>query len=304
MKLIKSDVNIDFLGMQRTAFFISLTLIMLGLIFMVLRGGPNYGIEFEGGTLIHVNFESPVSVGEIRDALSTIGLGDSEIKEFGSPNDVMIRTELQEGQETAYDMIKSAINARFPENPVDDDRVSIENVGPKIGAELIRSTIMAILLAIFFLVIYISWRFEFKFALGAIAALMHDIFITLGVFSIVNKEISLAIVAALLTILGYSLNDTIVVSDRIRENNKVMRRDNFHNIINRSLNQTLSRTIITSLTTLIVLVTLFIWGGEVLKDFAFALIVGVIIGTYSSIFVATPIVVKYHDWKENKKKLR
>ncbi len=302
MELIKRNIDIDFLSKIKLAMYFSATLIFIGLLSFILRGGPNYGIDFKGGTIVQLNFETPVSIGDIRNVLSTVDLGESEIREFGSPNEILLRTEMLEEQEHVSDRILEVFRESFPDNIIILSR--IETVGPKVGGELIRSAMLSILLALFFLVIYISWRFEFKFAIGAIVALVHDVVITIGIFSLLNKEITLAIVAALLTIIGYSLNDTIVVSDRIRENLKVMRRQDFRVIINRSLNQTLSRTIITSLTTLIVVTILFIWGGEVIKDFAFALIIGVSIGTYSSIFVASPIVFKYREWRENQTKSR
>jgi len=302
MELIKRDINIDFLSKQKFAAIISATLIIIGLFSLVIHGGPNYGIDFKGGTLVQLRFETPVAIGDIRSALSEINLGDSEIKQFGDAREILIRTEILEEIEGVSDNIMEILRERFSGNAIELER--IETVGPKIGGELIQAAIFSIGLALFFLIIYISWRFEFKFALGAIVALVHDVLITIGIFSVLNKEITLSIVAALLTIVGYSLNDTIVVSDRIRENLKVLRRQDFYTIINRSLNQTLSRTIITSVTTLIVVLILFIWGGEVIKDFAFALIVGVTIGTYSSVFVAIPIVVKYYDWREGKKRTR
>ncbi|MFC1730327.1 protein translocase subunit SecF [candidate division KSB1 bacterium] len=302
MELIKRDIDIDFLSKTRTAFMLSGALILIGLISLLVRGGPNYGIDFKGGTLVQVVFDQEVAIGDIRTALSSLDLGNSEIKEFGSPRDILIRTEMLEEQARISENIMSVLRDSYSNNTIQLERV--ETVGPKIGGELIRAAVFSIGLALFFLIIYISWRFEFKFALGAIAALIHDVIITVGIFSLLNKEITLAIVAALLTIVGYSLNDTIVVSDRIRENLKVLRKQDFYTIINRSLNQTLSRTIITSVTTLIVVIILFIWGGEVVKDFAFALIVGVSIGTYSSVFVATPIVVKYRDWREARAKAR
>lgn len=302
MEFIKRDIDIDFLSKLRFGLMLSLSLIAIGIISLIARGGPNYGIDFRGGTIVQLSFEQPVAIGEIRSALSRVGLGDSEIKEFGDPKDILVRTSMLEELQHVSDNILNVMRERFSGNTVVLERV--ETVGPKIGGELIRSAVFSILIALFFLIIYISWRFEFKFALGAIIALIHDVVITVGIFSLVNKEITLAIIAALLTIVGYSLNDTIIVCDRIRENLKVLRREPFRTIINRSVNQTLSRTIITSMTTLLVVVILFIWGGEVIKDFAFALIIGVSIGTYSSIFIAAPVVVYYHDWREVRRKAR
>ncbi|KPK96191.1 preprotein translocase subunit SecF [bacterium SM23_31] len=302
MELIKQDINIDFLSKRKAAAYFSIFLIAVGLISLIAHGGPNFGLDFTGGTQVQLNFEKPESVGNIRDALGTINLGTSEIKTFGNANEILITTEQKEETTNFSENITTVLSQYFPDNTIIIDR--IENVGARIGEELRNKAVFSIGLALLFLIIYISWRFEFKFAIGAIIALMHDVFITVGFFSIFNKEITLPIVAALLTIVGYSLNDTIVVSDRIRENLKLLRREAYHIIINRSLNQTLSRTIITSLTTLIVVIILYISGSEIIKDFAFALIIGVTIGTYSSVFVATPIVVAYNDWQERKKRKR
>jgi len=302
MELIKQDISIDFLSKRKTAVYFSIFLIVIGLISLIVHKGPNFGLDFTGGTQVQLNFEKPESVGNIRDALGTINLGTSEIKTFGNANEILITTEQKEETTNFSENITTVLSQYFPDNTIIIDR--IENVGARIGEELRNKAVFSIGLALLFLIIYISWRFEFKFAIGAIIALMHDVFITVGFFSIFNKEITLPIVAALLTIVGYSLNDTIVVSDRIRENLKLLRREAYHIIINRSLNQTLSRTIITSLTTLIVVIILYISGSEIIKDFAFALIIGVTIGTYSSVFVATPIVVAYNDWQERKKRKR
>lgn len=302
MELIKRDINIDFLGMRKKAYFFSMLLIAIGLISLIAHGGPKFGLDFVGGAQVEINFGQAENIGDIRDALSSIGLGTSEIKPFGSPDEILITTKEMEEITHVADTLTVVLQRYFPNNTIVINR--IETVGPRIGEELRNKAVLSIGLALLFLIIYISWRFEFKFAIGAIAALIHDVFITIGAFSIFDKEITLPIVAALLTIVGYSLNDTIVVSDRIRENLKLLRREAFNIIINRSLNQTLSRTIITSLTTLVVVIILYISGSEIIKDFAFALIIGVSIGTYSSMFVASPIVVAYNDWQERKKRRR
>ena len=302
MEFIKQDVNIDFLGKRKAGLIFSLIVIGIGLVSLLMRGGPNFGLDFTGGTEVQLHFENPVEIGTIRTALNSVNLGNSEIKTFGSPNEIIITTELLEEIVNVSDAVLEVLRNDFPGNIISIQ--STESVGPRIGNELKYQAVISIILSLIFLIIYISWRFEFKFAIGAIAALVHDVLVTIGMFSLLNKEITLAIVAALLFIVGYSLNDTIVVSDRIRENLKLLRRENFHTIVNRSLNQTLSRTIITSLTTLMAVFIIFLLGSEIIKDFALALIVGVTIGTYSSIFVATPIVVSYHDQQESKKKMR
>lgn len=289
----------DLIGKRRLALIISGTLILIGIISLILNKGPNYGIDFLGGTSIELQFEKSISIAEVRATVSNAGFENAEIKSFGGANEILIRVEQQEENTEITDAIKRSINNSFPGNPYIVQLV--EKVGPKIGAELRKSMIQAIVVALFFILIYISWRFEFIFAVAAIAALFHDVLITLGVFSVLKIEISIAIIAAFLTIVGYSLNDTIVVFDRIRENLKVLRRENYEKIVNTSLNQSLSRTVITSFTTLFVVVILYFFGGPVIHNFAFALIVGVIVGTYSSIFIASPILVEWQKKREFKK---
>lgn len=294
-----TNINIDFLSKRKLAMIFSGILILIGIGSLIINRGPNYGIDFLGGTSIELKFEKPVSVGEIRDAVSRVGYGNAEIKRFGAANEVLIRVEEQEVGTEISDAIKAEISKSFPDNPYIVQMV--EKVGPKIGAELRSAAVWAILIALFFILLYISWRFEFIFAVGAIVALFHDVLITLGVFSVLKLEITLAIIAAFLTIVGYSLNDTIVVFDRIRENLKVLRRESYDRIINTSINQTLSRTILTSGTTMLVVIVLYLFGGEVINDFAFALIIGVAIGTYSSIFIASPILAEWEKKRELKK---
>ncbi len=300
------EPSIDFLRYRKPAYVFSIALIVLGIISLILHGGPRYGIDFRGGTEILLEFSSEITVAEVRMALTELGYGNAEIKSSQSlhaetgKNDILISVEQgeQEGREVA-ETIKVKLTELYPDKPYEELRV--ENVGPKIGAELRRAALLAIFISLFFILLYISWRFEFKFAVGAIAALFHDVMITMGIFSLLNIEISLVVVAAFLTIVGYSLNDTIVVFDRIRENFKVMRRDSIDRVINVSINQSLSRTVITSMTTLTVLLVLFFFGGLVIHSFAFALIIGVFIGTYSSAFVASPIVVEWEMRSEQKK---
>jgi len=294
------NVNIDFAKKRKPALIFSAVLLIVGLGSLIMHGGPHYGIDFLGGTSIELKFEKNISVGDVRSAVSDIGYGGAEIKSFGAANEILIRVQEQEQGTEISDAIKAGLTEAFPDNPYQVQLV--EKVGPKIGAELREKAVWAVLIALLFILIYISWRFEFVFAVGAIAALFHDILITLGVFSVLNLEISLAIIAAFLTIVGYSLNDTIVVFDRIRENLKVMRRDTYETIVNSSINQSLSRTVVTSLTTMIVVLILYFFGGAVIHDFAFALIIGVIIGTYSSIFIASPIVIEWEQRRADKKK--
>lgn len=298
MQIIR-DTNIDFIGKRKIAILISLILISCGIISLILQGGPKYGIDFTGGTSLHLQFDKPVSIGEVRTILSEIGLGNSELKGFATGNELLVRLQQQDNIEAVSEQAMNEIASKLKDNPM--ELLSKETVGPRIGSELRRDTIKAILISLILLLIYISWRFEFKFAVGAIIALFHDVLITLGFFSFLKLEISLAVVAAFLTIIGYSLNDTIVVFDRIRENLKVLRKEDYPMIFNVSINQTLSRTILTSLTTIIVVLILFIFGGEVIHNFSFALLVGIIIGTYSSIFIASPVVVEWYLRSESKK---
>lgn len=298
----------DFLSLRRMAFVGSAIFILIGLGSTIVKGGYSMGIDFTGGTLVELHFNPAVPVSDIREALSavkiddqTVDLRSSEIKEFGSPNDVLIRVQdAGEGTKTA-DAIKDALKVRFASsipNEIDWLRRQ-EAVGPQIGSELKQNAVYAMLISMVLIIFYVWWRFkQLEFGMAAVAALFHDILITLGIFSLIDHEISLAVVAALLTIVGYSLNDTIVIYDRIREDLKLFRREHYHGIINRSINETLSRTTITMGTTLMVIASLMVLGGEVLYDFALALFIGIGIGTYSSIFIAAPIVVEWRDRRE------
>jgi len=290
-ELIK-NVNIDFLGKRKLAGMISGATILAGLISLVLHGGPLYSIDFEGGSEIQVLFTESTSVEEVRTVLSEIGYGDATIRGFGSEDEFLIHVKTSTRSEEQVNTIREAL-ASIHGGSYEIRR--LETVGPKIGKELRGDMISAVLIAMAGIVIYISIRFQFMYAIGAIVALAHDILITLGLFSLLNLEISLTVLAAFLFIVGYSLNDTIVVFDRVRENAKEKRHDSFESVLNISLNQTLNRTIITSLTTMTVVLILLFFGGEVIKPFAFALTVGLVVGTYSSIFVASALVV---DWQK------
>ena len=295
-ELIK-NVNIDFLGKRKLASMVSGIVILAGLVSLVLHGGPLYSIDFEGGTEIQVLFTKATDVESVRSALSDIGYGDAAIRGFGNDNEILIHVKTSTQSEEQVNIIREALASINGADGYDVRR--LETVGPKIGKELRGDMISAVLIAMAGIVIYISIRFQFKYAIGALVALVHDVLITLGLFSLLNIEISLSVLAAFLFIVGYSLNDTIVVFDRVRENAKEKRHDPFISVLNLSLNQTLNRTIITSLTTLTVVLILLFFGGEVIKPFAFALTVGLVVGTYSSIFVASPVVLA---WDENQKK--
>ena len=283
-----TETNIDFLSMRRFGFVISGSFILAGIVSLLLQGRPRLRIDFTGGTLAQIRFEEAPDIAKVRSALEALDVGIGEVQTFGTPNEILIRLQLSQNAENLTSELKAALQAQFPGQSIDFRRV--ETVGPKIGSELKGKAFFAVFTAIIGILIYISIRFELKFAIGAIVALIHDVLITLGVFSILNYEISLAIIAAFLTIVGYSLNDTIVVFDRVRENMKLLKNIDQKTIFNKSINESLSRTIITSLTTFAVVFILYIAGGEVIRYFAFAMIVGVIVGTYSSIYVASPVV--------------
>lgn len=289
MQFIKPDINVDFVGRRRLAIIASLIVISLGIASLVIKGGPRFGIDFAGGTLVQVKFSPLPDIGQIRSALNEKNLGSAVIQSLGEDK-VAIRVKSDVGQEdTVSDEIFSTLADTFGKDTVSLELV--EMVGPQVGADMRRKGLLSILYAMVGILIYITFRFRFRFALGAIAALIHDILITIGVFSFFGKEFTLPVVAALLTIIGYSLNDTIVVYDRIRENVRRSPREALAGIINRSINQTLSRTILTSGTTFMVLLCLFFLGGEVIHDFSFALLVGVLVGTYSSIYIASPVLL-------------
>jgi len=304
MRIIK-ETHIDFMKQIRIGFILSGAIILIGLLSLVLHGGPKLSIDFEGGTMVAVNFNKDMDINDVRNSLSSISVdgvtydySKQEIKHFGSESSISVRLASEEGEHSntaqlVIDHLYESFPDDVPEN-TNDFILTIEKVGPKVGAELSGKVIMAIISALLLILVYISIRFEFKFALGAIAALTHDVLITLGIFSLLNLEISLPVIAAFLTIVGYSLNDTIVIFDRIRENIKARRKDDYLLIINTSINESLSRTIITSLTTFFVVAVLWLFGGEVIHNFALAMVIGVIVGTYSSIYVASPIVALLH----------
>ena len=308
MRIVK-DTNIDFMSRTFIASCISALLIVLGAVSLITNGGPKLSIDFKGGTLVAVNFTEPVDINKIRSSLSSVSIdgqnfdfSKEEIKHFGDESNVAIRIASIENEPPRFaNRVSESLASVYPDllpSEKSDFILSIDKVGPKVGAELSSDAVLAILYALGFILIYISIRFEFKYAIGAIAALTHDVLITLGVFSILGYEISLAVIAAFLTIVGYSLNDTIVIFDRVRENVKSLKGSSMESVINQSINDSLSRTIVTSLTTFLVVLILFLVGGEVIHTFSFAMIVGVVIGTYSSIFVASPIVIKM-DKKQN-----
>jgi preprotein translocase subunit SecF len=301
MEFIKPDINLDFVGKRTMAVIFSLLLILAGLVSLFVKGGPNYGIDFSGGTLVQVRFADPTGAAEIKKALGELKLQGLTVQRFGDvANEYLLRAQNTSAElEGMAQQVGSALEKVYGPGKVDIRRV--EMVGPQVGKDLRKKGLMAILYAMVGILIYVTWRFEFRFAVGAILALAHDVLITLGAFSLSNKEIDLPIIAAFLAIIGYSLNDTIIVYDRIRENRGKMDKAGFPEIVNRSVNETLSRTILTSGTTLLVVLALFLFGGGVIHNFAFAMLVGIIIGTYSSIFVASPLLIYWDDYRARKK---
>ena len=296
MQLFKSETHFNFMGRIKAAVIFSIILILIGLGSVALSGGLKFGIDFAGGTLIQLQFKSPPDIEVIRDGLKTIGLGESTIQEFGSKKDILIRVQRSEEKlEAVGSMVRKSLMGKFNIDEITVERV--EMVGPKVGRDLREKALLSILYAIIGVIIYISWRFELQYAIAAIIALAHDVLVTMGAFSIFDKEFTLVIVAAFLTIIGYSLNDTIVVFDRIRENLRRKGKSSISDMINTSINQTLSRTLLTSGTTLMVVIALFFFGGEIIHDFSFALLVGVFIGTYSSIFIASVFLVYWDSRK-------
>ena len=275
--------QLDFLGRRRAAFYLSAGLLAVSVLSLAVRG-LDFGIDFTGGTLIEVGYSEPVELDPIRNALDDAGFDEAAVQHFGTARDVLVRLAPREELSRAA-LSSQVLRVLQERNAVTLRRV--EFVGPQVGEELTEDGGLAMLIALFGILIYVWLRFEYRFALGAIAALVHDVLITLGFFSVLGLEFDLTVLAAVLAVIGYSLNDTIVVFDRVRENFRRVRRGSTEEVMNRSLNQTLSRTLMTSLTTLLVLVALFVFGGELIRGFATALIVGVLIGTYSSVFVAS-----------------
>jgi len=285
--LIPAGTKIDFMRFRKLAATMSLAL-CLGSIGLFLFKGLNYGIDFEGGILIEIRASQPVDMADLRRTVNGLGLGQVELQEFGRNTDVLIRIERQSGdaqeQNAAVEKVKSALGSSVSFRRT-------EFVGPKVSSELVEAGVEAVLLALGAMLIYIWFRFEWQFGVGAVVALAHDVIMTIGIFSLLGLEFNLSTVAAILTIAGYSINDTVVVYDRVRENLRKYKAMGLGELINLSLNETLSRTLLTSFTTLIALLVLFFFGGEVIKGFSFAMIWGVVVGTYSSIFIATPLLI-------------
>ena len=280
--------NIEFSNYYKRLNFVSLIFIVISL-FLIFFKGLNLGVDFKGGTLIEVRTPNPqINISEIRQSFIKMNVGNVTVQRFGNKNDYLVKIEERNNKDTNF--IKKINNQISKDLGSEIDFRRVENVGPKVSSELIKSAIIAITLSLAAMLFYIWIRFEWQFSLAAIIALVHDVIITVGIFSLLSYEINLSIVAAVLTIVGYSMNDTVVIFDRVRENLRKYSSKKIQELSNISTNETLSRTIITSVTTLLALISIYLFGGEILKGFSFAMIIGVLVGTFSSIFVATPIL--------------
>jgi len=288
VSLVPVGTKVNFLRFRQIGMGLSLLLCLASAILFTTKG-LNYGIDFQGGILVEVRTPGPANIGQIRGQISALGLGNIEIQEFGQSTDVLIRIERQPGgakeQNQAVEKVKSTLGS-------DVDYRRIEFVGPKVSGELVEAGVTAVLLALAAMLLYIWFRFEWQFGVGAVVALVHDVLLTIGIFCLLGLEFNLSTVAAILTIAGYSINDTVVVYDRVRENLRKYKVMELTDLLNLSLNDTLSRTLLTSITTLLALFILYFFGGEVLKGFSFAMIWGVLVGTYSSLMVATPLLIQ------------
>lgn len=297
---IFENTNYDFLGKRKMFYAISLAIIVIGFTVLFVTKSIPLGIDFSGGTELQIKFEKDVNIGDLREAMDNAGFAGMELKTMGSERDVLLRTPMQEEGQLVSDKIQQGIKAKIKDNNFEVQR--IDKVGPKIGAELRRNALFAVIFSLIAILIYLAFRFQFVFAVGAVIALFHDVLVTIAVIAIFDAifpnlrlEFNQSMLAAFLTLVGFSSNDTVIVFDRIRENIKLFKNEDILHVMNRSINATLSRTIITSGTVFITVLVLFIFGGEVNRSFAFTFAIGIITGTYSSVFVASAIVV---DWKE------
>lgn len=297
LKLVPENTSIPFVAYRKAAFAFSI-LIVLASIALVFTKGLNFGIDFKGGTMIEIETPEAADISAIRTQLNGLGLGDVQVQTFGAPNDVLIRIQSQGGEPGSDQQVVELVKQELGDS-VQYRRVEV--VGPKVSGELVNSGVTAVVLAVALMLIYVWFRFEWQFSIGAVLALVHDVITTIGIFSLLQIEFSLPIIAAILTIVGYSMNDTVVVYDRVRENLRKYKRMDLGELIDKAINETLTRTTMTALTTLLALFALYIFGGEVIRGFTFAMIWGVIIGTYSSIFVAAPVLLILgvkRDWSE------
>ena len=300
LKLIAADTKIEFVRYRLMAFVLS-ALLLIGSVGAFISNGLNFGIDFKGGTLIEISSDIEIDIAQLREQLTGLNIGEVQIQQFGTPSDALIRVSADEAAESAegglsaVDSIRNELQGRF-------EIRRVEIVGPQVSGELIQTGILAVLAAIVSMLIYIWFRFEWQFSVGAVLALVHDVVLTIGIFSLLQLDFNLSILAAILTIVGYSMNDTVVVYDRVRENLRKFKKMPLDDLLNVAINETLSRTVMTSVTTLIALIALYTLGGEVIRGFTFAMIWGVVVGTYSSVFVASPLLLYLgvkRDWSGN-----
>lgn len=284
MDIVKSNTNINFMGQRKIALIFSVLLIVASIGSLVFKG-LNFGLDFTGGTLIEISYQQAPELGDVRNTLTEEGFDDFTVQTFGSARDIVVRIPASESEESGADLSTRVLEALAAVTP-DIDLRRVEFVGPQVGQELAEQGGLALLYALFGILIYVSFRFQWRFAVGAVAALIHDVIIVLGFISLFGMGFDLTVVAAILAVIGYSLNDTIVVYDRLRENFRIKRKGTASELTNLSVNQMLGRTLMTSLTTMAVLIALFYFGGEIIHAFAYTLIIGVLVGTYSSIYIA------------------
>lgn len=302
MELIRPDTRIDFVGKQKYALVISTIVILISIGSIFLHGGLNYGVDFAGGILLQIKFSKLVDISEVRNALEAIGSKDAMVQKFGGENEFLIRIEKSsEDLEALSKNIQSSLQQKFKDKPLEVRRAEV--VGPKVGKDLKEKALWAVGLSFAAILVYVAFRFRtFSYGLGGIIALVHDVIVTYGAISLLNLEYSLSLLAVILTIIGFSINDTIVIFDRVRENLKKMRKEDIKTVFNVSVNETLGRTILTSGTVMMVVLILFFFGGPVIHDFTSAMIVGLISGTYSTIYVASPVVLLWDQYITKRKR--
>jgi preprotein translocase subunit SecF len=293
---ILHNINVDWMGKRAFAYVVSGTCILVAIVSLIVHGGPRYGIDFTGGTLVEVAVTPAPHVDAVRKAVESAGFVGAEIQRLEKPGDFLIRLGTGQGGKNPADVVKGALEKAHDGTSVEIRR--IESVGPRVGGELRGAAIKAVFLALGLILIYVAVRYDWRYSLGAVVALFHDVFISLGAVSLTNREVTLTVVAALLTIAGFSINDTIVVFDRIRERKQALRKETPVKVMNIAVNETLSRTIITSMTVAFTVVALFLFGGDVIHDFSFTMLVGVVFGTYSSVYVASALALDTQIWLE------
>ena len=286
MRQLFPETKIDFIGKRKICYIISAVIIGIGMTAFFMRGEKNYGVDFSGGTMQQFVFNNPIKIDDVRSALKDIGIGNASLQQYGNPKEIIIRTQNESVKE-----IKDKFSSVFKDNPF--QLLRVETVGPAVGKNLRGNAVLALLYGMGGILVYVMFRFNMKYAIAGVIALFHDVFIAMGALAITHRQFDLTIVAALLTIAGYSINDTIVIFDRIRENMRLVKKGSFIEIINLSVNQTFSRTILTSLTTMLVTLSLFMWGGEVINDFSFCLLIGFVSGVYSTVYIASPLIITW-----------